>query len=97
MFAIWGLFGGFITDGLEFWRAVKANGGNWPPGYGSWAFLVGELFRLCAGAGLAVAFGRAGQVNGEIGALALGAAAPLVVEKIAQWLPPAPPAAGGQP
>ena len=28
---LWGLFGGLLIDGLEFWKAVRANNGEWPP------------------------------------------------------------------
>lgn len=83
----WGLFGGFIVDGLEFWRDVRRNGGAWPVYYKSLAGIVAEAIRLFAGAGLAIAFGKSGQVSGVIGAIAIGAAAPLIVEKLGQQLP----------
>ena len=83
----WGLFGGFIVDGLEFWHDVRRNGGNWPVYYTSLAYVVAEAVRLVAGAGLAIAFGKSGQVSGVIGAIAIGAAAPLIVEKLGQQLP----------
>ncbi len=86
-FASWGLFGGFITDGLEFWRLVRNNEGKWPKDFWSGAFIVAEGVRLLAGAGLALAFGESGQVSGPVGALAIGVAAPLIVEKFAQQLP----------
>lgn len=83
----WGLFGGFIVDGLEFWRLVRTNGGIWPVQYRSFASIAAEIIRLVAGAGLAIAFGKSGQITGAIGAVAIGAAAPLIVEKLAQQLP----------
>ena len=83
----WGLFGGFIVDGLEFWRDVRRNGGAWPVYYRSLAGIVAEVIRLFAGAGLAIAFGKSGQVSGVIGAIAIGAAAPLIVEKLGQQPP----------
>jgi hypothetical protein len=90
---LWGLFGGFIVDGLEFWRLVRNNRGVWPVQYRSFASLAAEIVRLIVGAGLAIAFGKSGQVTGAIGAVAIGAAAPLIVEKLAQQVPslPTPP------
>ena len=88
---LWGLFGGFITDGLELWRLVRSNGGTWPGDCRSVAFFVAESIRLIAGAGLAIAFGQSGQVSGPMGALAIGVATPLIVEKLTQQLPTIPP------
>ena len=86
----WGLFGGFIVDGLELWHQVRKNNGKWPVRCSSIAFFIAEIIRLTAGAGLAVAFGGSGQVNGPLGALAIGVAAPLIVEKLASSLPSLP-------
>jgi hypothetical protein len=83
----WGLFGGFITDGLELWRLVRANGGSWPANCRSYGYLIAEVIRLGAGAGLALAFGASGQVSGPMGALAIGVATPLIVEKLSKSLP----------
>jgi len=85
-----GLFGGFLVDGLEFWRLVRSIGGVWPVQYRSFAFVTAEIVRLIAGAGPAIAFGKSGQVTGAIGAVAIGAGAPLIVEKLAQQLPSLP-------
>lgn len=85
--AMWGLAGGAIIDGLEFWNAVRGNAGMWPVEYRSAAFLIAEGIRLLAGAGLAVAFGISGQVTVPLGALAIGIAAPLIVEKLSAHLP----------
>jgi hypothetical protein len=93
-FALWGFFGGFIVDGLELWHRVQKNNGKWPSGYLSIAFFIAEIIRLVAGAGLAVAFGKSGQVNGSIGALAIGVATPLIVEKLSSFLPSLPQKSG---
>ena len=82
--ACWGLFGGFLVDGVELYRAVLRNHGRWPIRYRSWAFAIGECIRLFAGAGLAVAFSESGQINGALGALTIGAATPLIVDRISQ-------------
>jgi len=61
--------------------------GACPVYYTSLAGVVAEAIRLFAGAGLAIAFGKSGQISGVIGAIAIGAAAPLIVEKLSQQLP----------
>jgi hypothetical protein len=86
-YAVWGLVGGAIVDGIEFWQIVRANRGSWPLEYRTFAFGVAELVRLSAGAGLAVAFGLSGQVTGPMGAMTIGLAAPLIVEKLSRQLP----------
>lgn len=85
---LWGFAGGFAVDGIEIWKLVKANGGAWPGSISTIAFSVAEIIRLSVGAFLTVAFGEAGQVSGPVGALAIGAAAPLIVEKLAQLQQP---------
>jgi len=87
----WGFFGGFIAEGLPLWRMVEKNRGVWPPHYRSPGFFAAKAIRLLIGAGLAVLFGESGQVSGAIGAVAVGAAAPLIVEKLTQQLPSLPP------
>ena len=87
IFALWGLLGGVIVDGLELWRVVRANGGQWPKAYRTAAFVLAEAIRLGAGGALAVAFGLSGQVTAPVGALAIGVATPLIVEKLSQQLP----------
>lgn len=89
-YAAWGLFGGFAVEGLEFAGAIRRTGG-WPwrqrgePG--PLALGISVLIRLAIGAGLAVAAGTTGQVSGPFGALAVGIAAPLVVEQLARQVP----------
>lgn len=87
----WGLFGGFIVDGIEFWRLVRSHQGVWPAQYSKPGFFAAEAVRLVVGAGLAIVFGETGQITGALGAVAIGAAAPLIVEKLAQQLPTIPP------
>ena len=94
--ALWGLLGGGIVDGLEFWREVRTNGGRCPEEFRTMAYLVAEAIRLGVGAVLAVAFGLHGQVTAPLGALAIGVAAPLIVEKMSKQLPKLPSEGGGQ-
>lgn len=81
-FMVWGLFGSFAVSGLDLWRAIGYNGGHIPPHFKTLGHLAGELIRFTVGAGLAVAFGESGQINGELGALIVGAAAPTILEKL---------------
>ncbi|SHH05607.1 hypothetical protein [Streptoalloteichus hindustanus] len=84
--ALWGLFGGFAVEGLDFAGAIRRTGG-WPwrqPGEpGPAPLLISVVIRLTVGGGLAAAAGSAGQVGGPFGALAIGIAAPLVVAQLA--------------
>jgi hypothetical protein len=89
-FAAWGLFGGFAVEGLEFAAAIRRSG-RWPwrnrgePG--PLPLLASVIIRLSVGAGLAAAAGVANQVSGPFGALAVGVAAPLLVEQLARQVP----------
>jgi hypothetical protein len=73
-YALWGLFGGFAVDGLEFAGAIHRTGG-WPwhqPGEpGPLPLAVSVLIRLIVGAGRAAAAGTTGQVRGPVGAVAV--------------------------
>lgn len=86
-FAVWGLFGGFAVEGLEFTAAIRRTG-RWPwrqPGEpGPLPYTVSIVIRLAVGGGLAAAAGVADQITGPFGAVAFGVAAPLVVEQLAK-------------
>ena len=87
---MWGLFGGFAVEGLEFSAAIRRVG-TWPwrlPGeVGLVPLIVSIVIRLAVGAGLAAAAGSAGQVSGPFGALAVGVGAPLLIEQLARQVP----------
>jgi hypothetical protein len=89
-YAMWGCFGGFAVEGLEFSGAIRRVGG-WPwhqsgePG--PLPLAVSVVIRLLIGAGLAVAAGTTGQVSGPFGALAVGIAAPLLIEQLGRQIP----------
>jgi hypothetical protein len=83
---MWGLFGGAAVEGLE-WSAVMRRG-RWP-----WnkrlrvgPVVTAVVIRLGIGGGLAGAIGAGGSMN-QLGALSIGIAAPLIIEKIAQQVP----------
>jgi hypothetical protein len=83
---LWGAFGSFAVEGLDLYRALRRYGRL--PWDGqiriSWrGYLTAEAVRMLIGAGLAVALSNAGQVSSAIGALAIGAGAPMVIERLA--------------
>ncbi|GAB3481368.1 hypothetical protein [Amycolatopsis cihanbeyliensis] len=88
--AVWGLFGGFAVEGLEFAGAIRRTGG-WPwrqPNEpGPLPLAVSVIIRLAVGAGLAVAIGATGHISGALGAVAVGVAAPLIIEQVARQVP----------
>lgn len=85
--AVWGVFGGIAIDGIELVKVIRAHGGNLPPDVRHWPYWFAEFLRLAIGGGFAIALNDAGQINGAFGALAVGAAAPLIAEKLSQTLP----------
>lgn len=97
--ALWGLFGGFAVEGLDLYGAVRRRGcwpwqARGPREVGAIGYFVAELVRLAIGSGLAWALMESGQVTTAVGALAVGVAAPLVVERLARTIPltdPVPP------
>lgn len=89
-YALMGLLGGFLVEAVE-WQAAIRRTRDFPwraEGEPALApMLLAVLLRLAAGAGLAFAAGTDHQVNGPFGALAVGIAAPLIVEKLASQVP----------
>lgn len=90
--ALWGAFGGFAVEGLDFITAVRRHG-RWPwrvPGpleVGAPGYIVAELIRLIIGGGLASAMAVSEQSTSAVGALAVGVAAPLIVERLSRAIP----------
>jgi hypothetical protein len=90
--ALWGLFGGFAVEGLDLYGAVRRRG-CWPwwvrgpREVGVAGYFVAELFRLVIGSGLAWALVESGQVTTAVGAVAVGVAAPLIVERLTRAIP----------
>ncbi|RSM99528.1 hypothetical protein DMB42_42265 [Nonomuraea sp. WAC 01424] len=91
VFALWGLGGGLAIEALDFIKAVRRVGHGWPWRYpygpGGGPYLVSVLGRVVASAVVAGAAGA--SVNGmtPLVALSLGAAAPLILEKLSQQIP----------
>ena len=90
--ALWGLGGGFAVEGLDLYGAVRRYG-CWPwrvPGpreVGAVGYFVAELVRLVIGSVLASALAESGQITTAFGALAVGIAAPLIVERLTRAIP----------
>lgn len=90
--ALWGLFGGFAVEGLDLYAAVRRRGcwpwrARGPREVGVAGYFVAELFRLVIGSGLAWALAESRQVTTAVAALAVGAAAPLIVERLTRAIP----------
>jgi hypothetical protein len=96
--AAWGLFGGFAVEGLDMYVALRRNR-CWPwhvpnspnprdvPEAGPLGYVVAEIVRLLIGAGLAWAALSTGQVSGPLGAIGVGAAAPVIIGQLAKAIP----------
>lgn len=89
-FAAWGAFGGFALEAIQFYGAIRRTG-DWPwrtkgePG--PLPLLVSVLIRVGLGLGLAWAAAETNQINGPIAAIAVGVAAPLIIEQMAKRIP----------
>ncbi|MEV4299396.1 hypothetical protein [Microbispora rosea] len=86
-YLLWGLFGGFAVEGLEFAAAIRRSG-KWPWKRKSQItpLAASVAIRLAVGSGLAAAAGSAQQISGPFGALAMGVAAPLIIEQLASQI-----------
>ena len=86
-FSLWGAFGGLAVEAIQFYGAIKRTG-DWPwrtkgePRPGPLA--VSVVIRVGLGCGLALAAGLTGQVSGPLGAIAIGVAAPLLIQQLAR-------------
>lgn len=90
--ALWGVFGSFAVEGLDLYTAVRRYG-RWPwrvhgpREVGALGYVVAELIRLIIGGGLACAAAASEQLTTAVGALAVGVAAPLIVERLTRAVP----------
>jgi hypothetical protein len=81
--AFYGALGGFMIDGLEFVRAVRANHHRIPVRFKRPGYLLGEAVRLAIGAALAAVYYASGQATGPLAAVTVGIAAPMIIERLA--------------
>jgi len=82
---LWGLAGSAAVEALELYRAIqRVKGFPWrmPDEVPLAPYLVAVVIRNALGAGLAAAFGSSGQIAGPLGAVAVGVAAPKIVEQL---------------
>jgi hypothetical protein len=89
-YVLWGAFGGLAVEAIEFYGAIRRlkdlpwkTKGESPP----LALAVSVVIRVGVGLGLTLAAGLAGLVSGPIGAIAIGVAAPLLIEQMAKQVP----------
>lgn len=91
-YVVWGAFGGLAVEAIEFYGAIRrVKGWPWkvagePPPL---PLAVSVAIRVGLGLGLALAAGQTRQISGPIGAIAVGVAAPLLIEQMAKQVPPA--------
>jgi hypothetical protein len=89
-FALWGGFGGLSVEAIQFYGAIRKHG-KWPwkikgePKFGP--LMTSVVIRTGVSLGLSVAAGETGQVSGAIAAIAVGVAAPLIIEQMAKKVP----------
>jgi hypothetical protein len=89
-FASWGAFGGFAVETVEFYTAMRRTRSfPWkvPGEIGRGPLILSILIRVLLGSGLAWALASGGQISGAVGAIAVGVAAPLILEKMGNQLP----------
>ncbi|MEU2587982.1 hypothetical protein ABZ612_34900 [Streptomyces avermitilis] len=82
---LWGLAGSAAVEALELYRAIqRVKGFPWkmPGEIPLSPYVVAVIIRNGLGAGLAAAFGVSGQIAGPLGAIAVGVAAPKIVEQL---------------
>lgn len=90
-YALWGAFGGLSIEGIEFYGAIRRTG-RWPwkikgePG--PLPLFVSVVIRVGVGFGLTWAAAETDQVSGPLGAIAVGVAAPLLIEQMARQVLP---------
>jgi len=90
VYALWGAFGGLSVEAVQFYGVIRRTG-KWP-----WkikgeprplALFISVMIRVGVGFGLALAAVETGQVSGPLGVIAVGVAAPLLIEQMAKRVP----------
>jgi hypothetical protein len=82
-----GVLGGVFIDGMDFVKAVKSNHGVVPARYMRYGTWFGEATRLLIGGGLAGVVYASGQVDRPLAAVAIGIAAPIMIDRYAKQPP----------
>ena len=81
LYALLGLSGGFVVDGLAYVRFVRTSKGILPRNFWSLPYVLGFVIRLLSGAILAMVLGAGGQVSVPVGAFVIGITAPAVIDQ----------------
>lgn len=86
-YLLWGAYGGLAVEAIEFSGAIRRIkdwpwkvAGESPP----FVLAISVMIRIGLSLGLTLAAGQAGQIAGPMGAVAVGAAAPLLIEQMAK-------------
>jgi hypothetical protein len=85
-FAVCGLLGGALVIGMEFISDVKTNKGELPDEWKRSGWILAQLVRVALGGVLAGLFAHSDQISGALGAAGVGAAAPVIIEKLSQFV-----------
>lgn len=86
-YLVWGAVGGGCVEANQLYSAIHRTG-TWPwkkdgePRFGP--FFCSIILRVGVGLAIALAAGLSGQISGPVGAIAVGVAAPLVVQEMAK-------------
>ncbi|HEX4703325.1 MAG TPA: hypothetical protein VH352_14450 [Pseudonocardiaceae bacterium] len=85
--ALYGLFGGFAITGWDLAKVIHAKG-RWPwrvkGAPTMFPYWTAEAIRIVLGGGLAWTAAASGQVSTPIAAVAIGTAAPLIIERMSR-------------
>jgi hypothetical protein len=89
--ALWGFMGAAAIEAWDLYGAIhRVKGFPWKAdGEVALApYLVSVVLRVLLGVGMAVAFVASGQANGPVGVVAIGIAAPKLLEQLARQAMP---------
>jgi hypothetical protein len=85
--AIWGFMGAGAIEAWDLYGAIhRVKGFPWrmPDEVAFAPYLVSVFIRVLLGVGMAIAFVASGQADGPVGVLAIGIAAPKLLEQLAR-------------
>ena len=95
MAAVWGLIGAGAIEAWDLYGAIhRVKGFPWksPGEVALVPYLVSVVLRVLLGVAMATAFVASGQADGPVGAVAIGIAAPKLLEQLARRAVTQPPA-----
>jgi undecaprenyl pyrophosphate phosphatase UppP len=84
---VWGGLGSLAAIGLEFWSDMRRTKGTLLKKHRRIGYWIGEGMRIIVGCIIAAALADAQQINGRLGALTAGIAAPLIVARLGREIP----------